>query len=154
MVSPLSPTWAAFGRIQQSIENERFATGDAFADDVALTDLVDDFESGEPPAGEIPRRFHSLRLNRRRKYRCRRKLYDAPYFCGRPHESAESPAKRVESADEFEWVRRNTCDVEWGTLTRIAAGTSHQALAAIAGVSLVAFRVSLYRLRARLAAVA
>lgn len=154
-VTPLSPAWAEFDRLQQAVENENFATADALADDAALTDLVGEFEAGEPSTDEIARRYYSLRLNRRRKHRVRRRLFKN--FVARPAEirkREENPTQSVDDADQLAWVRRRVTEPEWRLLLQRAAGEDSANLAKAAGISRGAFRTRAHRLRQRLQAVA
>lgn len=148
----LSSAWAVFARFQQSIENDRFAVADSLADEAALTDLVDEFGSGDVSVEQLNRRYYSLRRNRRRKFRCRRRVRDS--MAQFAQASQRDHVDEVEQQDRLRRASEKLADAEWVIFVRLAEGETVERLARNAGISAGAFRARVFRLRRRLRAVA
>ena len=154
MATNLSPAWEAFARLQEVLERKKIIMADVFADEEALTALADSFELGEPSAEELGRRFYSLRRNRRRKHRCRRRLQDAVMTERGRQRDLRITANAFDDRDELEQLKRIVTEDNWSTFVSLADGTTVGELARVAGIPDVAFRVRLHRLRCQLRTVA
>ena len=150
MVALPSSGWQAFERLQHSLQNEKYVDAAVLADEEALTDLLDDFTSAEPPADEVDRRYFSLRLNRRRKYRARGRLlvaYSADICRRDAMEKAENPSERAEQKDLLGAVESKASPAEWAILRTLALGVSYSAIADSLGVTAGKVRTEVCRLR-------
>lgn len=140
----LSPVWRALQHLQSSLTaSTRYSVGR----DEAFTALVESLPLSD--AGDLNRRFRNLERNRRHKHEHRRLLLQLSSE-ERGYAHAPDPFDTTAIQEEVELVKSQTSGQEWSMLLELANDQPIRTIATRYGLSEVALKCYINRLRKRI----